>query len=279
MNKAKTINNKTSKSTNAKPQKINKTNNKNINVNNTKSNNKIKFNNIKSESSVYDLLKQDLDEKEILNNLITVSPHKHPKSAVMEYIQKHKMPQIKFVHTRFDRTQEFVSKAIFCGTEFAARAKNKKECERRICEEILEYLKTSEFGKKFVYKPPKEYKSILFIDLENFSSIKYNILKNYKQFKIVAYLSYAHTLLKTRRNHIKKFTELITVNSGLKDAVDLQITIDLARIEPELKKRKIERVYLLTSDHFGEVIEELLPYCRCINDPEILLDMNNEILN
>jgi len=231
----------------------------------------------RSEVSIKDITAENAANT--VKNMLASPTYKHPKSSVMEYCQKFKLTPPKFKHMRFDKTQEFISSAIFCGAEFSAKSKNKKQCEKIICEDILEYLKSSKFTSKVTYKAPENYKSILFIDLENFSSVKFAALaKNYKDYKIVSYLSYAHTFLKTKRMYFKKFTELKIVDSDKKDAVDLQIVIDLARLKPLLKAKKIEKVYLLTGDHFGHAVEELLPYCVLINEPDILLDHNNVIL-
>ena len=194
-------------------------------------------------------------------------------SLVNEYIQKNKIPYIKYIHKFNQRNNLFESYAIFNHVKFTGSGHSKKLCELKIAHNIMKYINKHEHDKLYrKYTCPETYNKLILIDLENFTSMPLDILTNYSKYRIIGYLTSNHSLV-PKLKHIKQYMEMVLVDCSYRDAVDIKITIDVARYE-----NKIEKIYLLTGDHFGPTLAKLVNYCECITDYKYLMNYNNILL-
>ena len=201
--------------------------------------------------------------------------NKTSKSILYEYIQKHKLTPMVFHHNFNDYSGLFNSMAYFNNKSFKGTGLSKKAAETNISSNILDYINNEYSIMK--YTPPKTYDKIILIDLENFTNIPMEILPNYSAYKILGYLAYNHALV-DKLDYIERFMNIKLVNCLDKDAVDIMMTIDIARYENDYKEGKIKKIFLLTGDHFGKTVATLTEYCQCINDHKYLLNHRNSLL-
>lgn len=198
------------------------------------------------------------------------SINKNPKSLLYEYIQKNKLEPVKFIHTFNEYNRIFQTTCWFNNIKFEGFGASKKAAETVIASDILRYIDTQFSIKK--YQAPEEYTELMLIDLENFTALPLEILKNYSKYRIVGYLAFNHALV-AKLDNIERYMEMKLVQCSDKDAVDIMMTIDIARYQGQVSK-----IYLLTGDHFGKTVAKFLDYCECIDDYKYLLTHNNHLL-
>jgi dsRNA-specific ribonuclease len=228
-----------------------------------------------AEHEICDKILKYIYDNNIYANAVETTT-KNPKSILYEYIQKHKLPKLTFKHEYNYMDKSYYTSTIFDNNTFYTEsASSKREGERNVSERILEYIDQNHSIS--YYETPEEYDGIIYIDLENATKLPLEILENYKKYRIISYLAYNHALM-DKQDFIKRFSELKSVSCSDKDAVDIMITIDIARLQPLVDKGEIKKVYLITADHFGKTVEKLVDYCECINDYRYLLNLNNELL-
>jgi hypothetical protein len=191
------------------------------------------------------------------------------------------MPPIEYEITQMGLT--FTCIAKFNSVEFLASGCNKKVSKNKVAENIYNYINDNRNKLKTEYRgryiPPKKFKTFIFIDLENYTELYNNldILDKYKDYYIISYLTRSHALM-NKYEIISKYCEVRVVDCTYKDAADIQIIIDISTVITYLSKYNMDVIYLITKDHFGKVLNKLLPYCNWINDFDFLFNLNNILL-
>lgn len=176
------------------------------------------------------------------------------KNILLEYCQKNKIAFPKFDSKNIGQKPHipiWYSMANFNGESFEGEVKKTKiDAEQSVCQKILEGISLPIENQPI--KKVKLSKNIaLIVDLENnfnYESME-NIYATYENLHMIGICS--------RNLNLKKEPsfEKLVVKSIAKDSADIAIIVFIMTL---MKPKQFDEIVLLTRDHFGKTLEEVL---------------------